>query len=326
MIKQILIGAFSALALCIINHTSAMAAEINDSVKIDAYGNVTLTSDHAENDQVNTLRLSLNVEAADDTDVSFSFNADSKAKITEYRYNAESNELNIYMSGTETLLNNTDTLKIGVIEAKDKSGNDAYFKVNASEEPLQYVYNNKLLTNKLEYDITAKTTTTTTTTSTTTTTTTTSTPTTTTTTTTSTTTTTTSTTTTSTTTTSTTTTTTTTTSPYPFASDNDICKWSIYDFQTKNAIKVAKAEITQKTDEYYEITLYDKSGNVLDTYIIDPATGIGHDSSGNSVNLPQTGNNSINKIMIILGSFMLIGFGFIAVKTSGIIKRKEHEK
>lgn len=94
----------------------------------------------------------------------------------------------------------------------------------------------------------------------------------------------------------------------------------------KTAIKVAKAEITKKTDINYEITLYDKSGNILDTYIVDPKTGIGYDSSGNSVNLPQTGNNSINKIMIILGSFLLIGFGFIAIKTSGVIKRKEHEK
>lgn len=175
MIKQILTGAFTALMLFIARPTDSMAADTGDNVKIDDSGYVTLVSDHADKDDITTLRLSLNIEASPDADVSFRFSDDNKAKISEYRYNAESNQLNIYISGTESLFNDTDTLDIGAVEVSDKSGNAAAFKVSTSEDSLEYVYNNKLVNDNIvpeTAEVTAETTTTTTTTITTTTTTT----------------------------------------------------------------------------------------------------------------------------------------------------------
>lgn len=175
MIKQILTGAFTALMLFIARPTNSMAADIGDNVKIDDSGYVTLVSDHADKDDITTLRLSLNIEASPDADVSFRFSDDNEAKISEYRYNTESNQLNIYISGTESLFNDTDTLDIGTVEVSDKSGNDAAFKVSTAEDSLEYVYNNKLVNDNIvpeTAEVTAETTTTTTTTITTTTTTT----------------------------------------------------------------------------------------------------------------------------------------------------------
>ena len=109
------------------------------------------------------------------------------------------------------------------------------------------------------------------------------------------------------------------------ASDEDLCNWSVKDYNGKNESAAATAEITDKSNGQYQITLTNDSGDVLDVYEIDPETGIGHDSNGNEVNLPQTGNNSLANIMIALGALMMTGFGFASVKSSGIFRRKENE-
>ena len=69
----------------------------------------------------------------------------------------------------------------------------------------------------------------------------------------------------------------------------------------------------------------DDSGDVLDVYEIDPETGIGHDSNGNEVNLPQTGNNSLTNLMAVLGAFMMTVFGLVSVRFFCIFRRKENE-
>ena len=109
------------------------------------------------------------------------------------------------------------------------------------------------------------------------------------------------------------------------ASDEDLCNWSVKNYNGKNESSAATAEITDKSNSQYQITLTDDSGDVLDVYEINPETGIGHDSNGNEVNLPQTGNNSLKNIMVVLGAFMMTVFGFVSVKFSGIFRRKENE-
>ncbi|MDE6092807.1 MAG: LPXTG cell wall anchor domain-containing protein [Ruminococcus sp.] len=86
------------------------------------------------------------------------------------------------------------------------------------------------------------------------------------------------------------------------------------------------AEITEKADGKYQITLTDSSDNVLDVYVINPETGIGTDSAGNEVNLPQTGNNSLKNVLTAVVAFMMTAFGFCAVKLSGINRRKKNEQ
>lgn len=343
MKKSILIGAFSALIFCCVTRPANVNAdEINNSIKIDDSGNVTLTSDYTENDDITTLQLSLNVETNKDADISFKFNTEDIAKVSEYRYNAELNELNIYISGTEALLNGKDPLNIGVIEAKDKSGEKADIKVSVPEKSLKYVYNSKIIEIDPEVDITTKPVAPTTTAAVTTATavstevkttaaastatnpttaastassttapaasSATAKP------------------TTAVTFPSTTAVLTTTTKAKPNISDDKLCKWAIKNYKKQTGSTAARAEITERSDDQYVITLYDDSEGVVETYTIDPKTGIGHDSSNNEVNLPQTGNNSATKAMIAFGALSLVGLGFYALSASGVTRRRENNE
>lgn len=130
--------------------------------------------------------------------------------------------------------------------------------------------------------------------------------------------------TTSTTTTITTETTTTATTNNNIASDDDLCQWAINDYKDKIGVTPAKAEITDTADGNYAITLTDADGNILDTYVINPETGVGTNSASEEVNLPQTGNHSLFRLSIVLGAFALIGAGFITMFKSGMVKRKKN--
>ncbi|MDE5557600.1 MAG: LPXTG cell wall anchor domain-containing protein [Ruminococcus sp.] len=380
MLKKFLMGTFAALAFSAVYPVNTMASEAYDKVNIDESGFITLTSDHAANDRINTLQLVFKVETEDGSDISFEFDPENNIKVSEYRYDSKSNQLYIYMSDSQPLFDDSDLLNIGAVSAKDTAGNNVSVTINEVEDALKYVYNNAVTSVDADFDIKITTTTkpaTTTTTSKPTTTTITSKPTTTTTTskptttattskptttattsksttsattskpTTTTTTTsattsepTTTTTTTSSTTTSkpiTTTTTTTTTTAKPItttmtttakhiASDEELCDWSINNYNDKNGIMPDSAEITEQADGKYQITLTDDSDNVLDVYVINPETGIGTDSAGNEVNLPQTGNNSLKNVLVAVGAFMMTAFGFCAVKFSGITRRKKNEQ
>ena len=107
--------------------------------------------------------------------------------------------------------------------------------------------------------------------------------------------------------------------------DEDLCSWAINDYQKKTGITPANAEITSRSEDAYEITLTDENGNVLDIYTVDPKTGTGTDSSNAEVNLPQTGNNAMTNWIVFFGAVLFLGFGFGAVKASGVLKRKEEE-
>ncbi len=104
-------------------------------------------------------------------------------------------------------------------------------------------------------------------------------------------------------------------------SDEDLCNWAINDYEEKTGIIAEKAIITSKR-EYYEITLYDDDGNVLDVYTVHPKTGIGFDQNGVQIDLPQTGNNSLRPIFVASTALFLIMGGLFAINKSGVIRRK----
>ena len=76
-------------------------------------------------------------------------------------------------------------------------------------------------------------------------------------------------------------------------------------------------------DGNYLIIITDKSGSLLETYTIDPETGKGTNSNGEEVDLPQTGNNSLTLLLIMLGSLSLIGMGTAFIYASRKTRRKE---
>lgn len=110
------------------------------------------------------------------------------------------------------------------------------------------------------------------------------------------------------------------------ASDEELCEWAENDYQNKNGLTFTNSFVKETEDGDYQIMITDKSGKVLDTYTIDPETGKGVNSEGEEVDLPQTGNNSLRRLLIIISAFMLIGMGVVAIYASGIIRRKKNEE
>ena len=104
------------------------------------------------------------------------------------------------------------------------------------------------------------------------------------------------------------------------ADDEELEKWAAKDYQDKTGTS-ANAKITAKGDDQYEITLTDDSGKVLDTYTINPDTGVGTDTAGNEVNLPQTGISDNRWVWIPLAALMCM-MGIYLVRKS----RKEDEE
>ena len=70
------------------------------------------------------------------------------------------------------------------------------------------------------------------------------------------------------------------------------------------------------------VEIKDKDGNILDVYTLNPATGIGTDADGMTVDLPQTGNNAPASLLWIFAGVILMCAGLFAVKTSGLTLRR----
>ena len=93
-------------------------------------------------------------------------------------------------------------------------------------------------------------------------------------------------------------------------------QWSQKDYQDKTGT-TANAAITGWSDTEYEITLTDDDDNVLDTYTVNPDTGVGTDAQGKEVNLPQTGMSGAHKAFAGLAALMTIaGFGLSEIPPS----------
>lgn len=109
-------------------------------------------------------------------------------------------------------------------------------------------------------------------------------------------------------------------------SDDEFAQWAIKDYQDKTGVTAASAEVKPISDDKYEIVLKDADGNILDTYTINPETGIGTDSSHEAVDLPQTGNNSTRNLLTAIGAVLMLAFGAVAVKFSGVLNRRNRNE
>lgn len=118
----------------------------------------------------------------------------------------------------------------------------------------------------------------------------------------------------------------TTTTASHIASDDELCDWAVKDYQDKTGSTAVKAEITDISNGQYEITLTDENGKLLDVYTVDPITGVVTNSAEESVDLPQTGNNSLKTAAAVSAAFALMLLGMYAVAKSRILRRKENEQ
>lgn len=121
--------------------------------------------------------------------------------------------------------------------------------------------------------------------------------------------------------------TTTTTETTIVASPFELAKWAENDYYQKTGVEPYRSDYVENSNGTLTITLYDEQGNILDTYTVHSKTGIGFNSNGDEVDLPQTGNNSLTPILIIFASLLFIILGAYAIKASGIVDSKQrHEK
>lgn len=137
---------FSALAVAMmLINTSAEETAKTDMIQIGRGGKITLICGQSENNTINTLQFSLEIKSDGISEVSFEFDDTLGAKIMEYRYHSDEKRLNIYISGTQPLFENTDALRIGRILAADSEGNEINVKADAIENSLKFVCDASLM-------------------------------------------------------------------------------------------------------------------------------------------------------------------------------------
>lgn len=95
------------------------------------------------------------------------------------------------------------------------------------------------------------------------------------------------------------------------------------DYQKSTGILPADAHSMENYGGTVTVVLTDTNGEDFDAYTVDPDTGIGERfSDKKAVNLPQTGNNSLKALLLAFSAFLLSGFGFFAVRKSGVLRRR----
>lgn len=80
-------------------------------------------------------------------------------------------------------------------------------------------------------------------------------------------------------------------------------------------------ESIRNTDGTVSVYMLEAEENVVDNYTLDVKTGVGTDSQGNEVDLPQTGMSGLHKAVTGVAAIMLLA-GSVLVKKS----RKEDEE
>ena len=106
----------------------------------------------------------------------------------------------------------------------------------------------------------------------------------------------------------------------------EMSNWAKNDYFKKTGAEPYASTYTENDDGTLTITLLDEDGNVLDKYTVHSKTGIGFNSTGDEINLPQTGNNSMKNWLIVFGALMLIGLGAASIKASRVPFRRKDEQ
>ena len=104
----------------------------------------------------------------------------------------------------------------------------------------------------------------------------------------------------------------------------DLAHWAVKDYERKNNTDAAISATGNDDDGNVVVQIYDvlkPDENIC--YTIDPFTGKGINENGEAVNLPQTGNNSLDMLMMLAGSATLICLGLFIMKRSN---RKEADE
>ena len=107
-----------------------------------------------------------------------------------------------------------------------------------------------------------------------------------------------------------------------YASVERFAEMSRKDYQKKNGGTVT-ANAVRNDDDTVTVTIKDKNGNTVDTYVLDAKTGIGENSKGEEVNLPQTGTTNPAAAAAATGAAAAVTVGAYLIFRS--IRKKDEE-
>jgi LPXTG-motif cell wall-anchored protein len=112
-------------------------------------------------------------------------------------------------------------------------------------------------------------------------------------------------------------------------SDEELEEMAMVDYTVKRGVcpeySIAVTVLVGVPDPEGEVEIFlsDENCSDLDYYIVNADTGIGTDSTNKPVNLPQTGNNSLQDLLLVIGALLMTAFSFFAFRHSGMLRRKE---
>ena len=85
-------------------------------------------------------------------------------------------------------------------------------------------------------------------------------------------------------------------------------------------------DFTSTSDTSHANKNCDENDKAIESYKVDPVTGQGTDWAGETVNLPQTGNNAPAAAAAVSGAALLLLAGTVMMLRSGILRRRQDEE
>lgn len=138
--RKKIIAVLTLAALLAFRPAFRASAMGRDTFILDDAGGVALSSPHGSEEGIASLTFSLKVDSANAEEVSFRF-AGLSAEVQEYRYHADSHNLNIYIAGSEALFKSgQEPLDMGRVVVLDDRGKETEARISVVEGSLAYVY------------------------------------------------------------------------------------------------------------------------------------------------------------------------------------------
>ncbi|MBE5036778.1 hypothetical protein INF35_03120 [Subdoligranulum sp. DSM 109015] len=135
LFATLLLGSMMAAAALAVSAEESGAVVLTPSTD-GAQVSLNLPSDTTQD--ITTMRLSLTVTSTDPLDAKFVFDDAIESSVQEYRYDADSGRLNVYLSGRSTLFAD-GTLDLGQVQLITRDGKPAQATLTAGEDAVQLV-------------------------------------------------------------------------------------------------------------------------------------------------------------------------------------------
>lgn len=135
LFATLLLGSMMAAAALAVSAEESGAVVLTPSTD-GAQVSLNLPSDTTQD--ITTMRLSLTVTSTDPLDAKFVFDDAIESSVQEYRYDADSGRLNVYLSGRSTLFAD-GTLDLGQVQLTTRDGKLAQATLTAGEDAVQLV-------------------------------------------------------------------------------------------------------------------------------------------------------------------------------------------